>query len=57
MNGRTVGHLSVYLINTELGTKTKLWSKSGEQEKRWKQGFSSLKSDSHFRVREDLTED
>lgn len=50
MNGRTVGHLSVYLINTELGTKTKLWSKSGEQGKRWKQGFSSLKSDSHFRI-------
>ena len=56
MNGRTVGHLSVYLINTELGTKTKLWSQSGEQGKRWKQGFFSLKSDSHFRVREDLTE-
>ena len=53
MNGRTVGSLNVYLINSRSGTKTSLWSKSGEQGKDWKQGFSSFQSDSQYRVRND----
>ena len=51
MNGRTVGSLSVYLINSVLGTKTRLWSKSGEQGKDWRQAFASLNSDWQYRVR------
>ncbi|KAJ7358857.1 hypothetical protein OS493_020694 [Desmophyllum pertusum] len=51
MNGRTVGSLNIYLINSRSGTKTSLWSKSGEQGKDWKQGFSSFQSDSQYRVR------
>ena len=50
MYGRTVGSLTVYLINSRSGTKTSLWSKSGEQGKDWEQGFASFHSESHYRV-------
>ncbi len=51
MCGRTVGSLTVYLINSRSGTKTSLWSKSGEQGKDWEQGFASFHSESQYRVR------
>ena len=36
MNGREMGDLNVYL-KTERGEMKKLWSRSGEQGKEWKQ--------------------
>ena len=51
MHGRTVGSLTVYLVNSLSGTKTSLWSQSGDQGKDWKQGFASFHSESQYRVR------
>lgn len=50
MYGRTVGSLTVYLINSHSGSKTSLWSKSGEQGKDWEQGFASFHSESQYRI-------
>ena len=51
MYGKTVGSLNVYLINSHLGTRTRLWSKSGEQGKDWKQAYIPYSSESKYRVR------
>ncbi|XP_073249503.1 meprin A subunit beta-like isoform X3 [Porites lutea] len=50
MHGRTVGTLNVYHINSRSGNKTRIWSKSGEQGKDWKQTHISFSSDSKYRV-------
>ena len=50
MNGKTVGTLNVYLINSRSGNKTSLWSKSGQQGKEWKQAYISFSSVSKYRV-------
>lgn len=50
MYGATVGSLNVFLINSQSGTKLRLWSKSGEQGKEWKQAFVTFTSASKYRV-------
>lgn len=50
MNGKTVGTLNVYLINSRSGNKTSLWSKSGQQGKEWKQAYISFSSGSKYRI-------
>lgn len=50
MYGKTVGSLNVYLIDSSEGTKTQLWSRTGQQGKDWQQSHVSYSSESKYRI-------